>query len=63
MKIVCNCGYSQKANLDGCDVPKEAVVLRSNFCPKCEHKTNDDYWEDWFEDKNGNEVFVDFEDF
>lgn len=57
MKIICKCGRSKKANLEGLKVPKDAVNLACNYCPKCEHKTNDDYWEDWFEDKDGNEIF------
>lgn len=56
MKIVCKCGNSQKAKLKGYKVPKTATVLRSNYCPNCENDTNDDYYDEWFENANGNTV-------
>lgn len=53
MKIKCKCGNSKKANLSGYDIPKNAVIMVCNFCPKCEEDSNDDCYEEWFEDSDG----------
>ena len=54
MKLECNCGNTSTACLEGMQIPKGAVVLKSNYCPECEDESNDDFWENWFEDKDGN---------
>ena len=51
MILKCTCGNSKKANLKNVSVPEGAIIMRSNYCPKCEEGTGD-FYEEWFEDKN-----------
>lgn len=57
MKIFCKCGNSKKADLNGLNVPKNAVRIACNICPKCEDDSNDDCYEEWFEDEDGKECY------
>ena len=52
MNIQCQCGNSHKAKLKGYNVPKDANIMKCNFCPDCENEAMD-YYEEWYEDKNG----------
>lgn len=52
MQIVCDCGNQQDAGTVGYEVPKDAVQMRCNFCPKCEDDAGD-YYEEWFVDEKG----------
>lgn len=53
MKIECECGNSQKANLKGYDIPVGATILKSTMCPECEDEHEGDYYEEYFENAQG----------
>jgi len=57
MNIECSsCENSQKARLKGYNVPKEATVLKSDFCPNCEDEAKPEWYTEWFEDSKGNNL-------
>ena len=37
------------------ETPENAVSLACNYCDKCEDD-NDDFWEEWWEDENGDPI-------
>lgn len=58
IKLKCNSCENEKLITRTTDIPNNAFVVVSNYCTrkKCEKKHEGDYWREWFETKEGNEI-------
>jgi len=50
LPLKCNCGWNHRIKKDS-TTPKEAVMMKCNYCPKCMDNMKEDYFEWYINDK------------